>query len=181
MRGVLFALFGLLVVVAVPRLRASCRTTTPEDAFVHSDVVFTGVPASIRSLNQPRSGSFVPVPERRIRFRVSRWWKGPIMTLTVDITSGNEFQKGREYLVYATRVGDRLITSMGCGRGGPLEFALWDRYWLPDPVRTHHASRGFRLSRRDIVLAVGSERPGVRSAANDALSGILKSDADSGR
>lgn len=119
-----------------PIAASACSCAPPPDAqaaLEAADAVVAGrvigmtlVPRSSEDL----ASSFT-VEDVAVAFAVSGTWKGePVERLTVYTAftcciCGYPFELGKTYLVYATRQGNRLTTSM-CSRTVPLEVAADD-------------------------------------------------------
>jgi hypothetical protein len=111
MKKRLFLATSLLVLNANPASAWSCKGTTQEN-FTRASAVFTGKVIDIEpSLDN----------EQQInRFEVSRVWKGKLVKQHFVTTSGSHvcgyaFEKGEEYLVYASYEESALRTSSCSG------------------------------------------------------------------
>lgn len=113
---------SLLVLNANPASACSCIRSTPQQNFARASTVFSGRVIDIQPslFNEQRS-----INERRanpkIRFEVSRVWKGKLERQSFVMTSGSSascgyaFQKGKEYLVYASEQDSTLQTGLCSG------------------------------------------------------------------
>lgn len=114
----------------------SCLRTTPQQSLSNSQAVFAGrvidviQPNPVETQNSRRRPTSNP-EEIKVVFEVSQVWKGGrkarlmVMTSNSSAGCGYSFQKGEEYLVYASRQASRLTTGL-CSGTKPLSTASED-------------------------------------------------------
>ena len=110
---------------------ASCPSpASPATEYSRSSLVFAGIATRVGrvDLDPP---SFRELHD--VTFLVTGVWKGAIGDTVQVRALERRFIVGQHYLVYATDFRGNLRT-YACTRGGLVENALWDRYWLPDAV-----------------------------------------------
>lgn len=113
----LIALLSLLGLASPAQAaRASCVVSTPAQRLAWSSVVFRGRVIAVDP--EPSSPGAVYFGPQRITFAVDRGWKGavtPAMVVTNRLGSGDlNFERGREYLVYATGDSPASLDTNGC-------------------------------------------------------------------
>jgi hypothetical protein len=137
MKKIFFIATSLLVLAANAANACSCLRTTPQESFKNSSTVFAGKvidiveqkPVDEQSSRNPDDSSFAE--GFKVIFEVSKVWKGQSNRQLVVMTSGNSascgysFQKGQEYLVYASNQGTQLQTGL-CSGTQPLSSARTD-------------------------------------------------------
>jgi hypothetical protein len=95
-----------------------------------------------------------------VTFLVTSVWKGAIGD-TVQVNSFERyFEVGRHYLVYATEFRGHFH-AYGCSRGGLVEGALWDRFWLPEAVSFRPGPKVGKVSLDDLFATLAE--PDFRS------------------
>lgn len=115
------SLLGILPVSLA--IACSCLPRTPQQTFESSQAVFAG---QVVQVNQPGNRE-----EVRVSFKVSRVWKGNLTpqlqvgTSSSSASCGYNFQKGEEYLVYASSEESKLKTGL-CSGTKPLSTAQAD-------------------------------------------------------
>src|SRR5207249_9179993 len=110
----------------------------PQVDFHNADVVFAGIPTSVRRVANPDSARDGDSGQSRGRpgvveyhFSVTHLWKGSaaetisVATLEQSSACGYPFKLGTSYLVFAWKWHDGFSTAQ-CTRVGPLRYALWD-------------------------------------------------------
>ena len=134
------SVFALLVVMAVmglaPDLQAcSCARLGPACEMAwNSDSVFVG--RVVRISDQFVRTSDGTERQKRVTFQVSETFRGPVkqtVDVTTDVEAGGDcgfpFERGRDYLVYASRSEGVLYTSI-CSRTARAEGAASDLAYL---------------------------------------------------
>lgn len=134
MRALLLLAAVLLGLVQADRAKAcSCIRETPEEGFARAEAVFSGRIAEVAPNPDSERGGF------QVTIEVFEVWKGasrPIVKVTTAASSaicGYAFQKGRSYLVYASRDGKRPLRVSLCSRTQLLEKAAEDLKSLGKP------------------------------------------------
>jgi hypothetical protein len=134
LKKILLFATSLLVLTADLANACSCLQTTPKQSLGRSSAVFSGkvLDVDIVEDNSPRDPlSSYFNPEVRVKFAVSEVWKGKTEQQLVVVTSGSSascgysFQKGQEYLVYASDQEAKLQTGL-CSGTKPLADAKED-------------------------------------------------------
>lgn len=124
----LFAIASSLLIVWQGNLAnaCSCLPTTPQQSLSNSQAVFAGrvidviQPNPVETQNSRRRQTSSS-EEIKVIFEVSKVWKGRrkpqliVMTSNSSASCGYSFQKGQEYLVYASSQASRLTTGLCSG------------------------------------------------------------------
>ena len=119
MKKIVLIVASLLVLISNGASACFCMATTPKKNFKNSSAVFAGkvidiVPQSDR--NPETSDSLATF---KVTFEVSQVWKGQVDDQQVVLASeyspgcGYSFEKGEEYLVYASGSGEELAIRTG--------------------------------------------------------------------
>lgn len=121
MKKWLFLVTSLLVLNPDSASACSCLRSTPEEHFARANAVFSGKVIEVDG----KQNTQIPLPDsflnRQIKFEVSRVWKGNVEKQEVVLTSdssascGYSFEKGKEYLVYASEQDGKLQTGLCSG------------------------------------------------------------------
>ena len=139
MKKILIIATSLLVILSGnPANACSCLPTTPRRSYQQARTVFAGKVTDIvvrrRSLDgQSNSESEADrlFTEVKVTLEVSKVWKGRvtrqsvIMTANSSASCGYTFEKGREYLIYASGQPSELTTGL-CSGTKPLSSARAD-------------------------------------------------------
>ena len=106
-----------------------CAVTTPKQAFLASEAVFTGIVISVEQS-----------PDRidtLVNLRVTRAWKGrPSRITTLRLSPGFddgsiEWKQGQEFLIYTTLDRDKKsLTTSSCLRTALVKYAAEDLKFL---------------------------------------------------
>jgi len=182
------ALMLLIVVFAAfaasPARACSCMEISPEQAFGYADRVFAGIVVAQQQYSSKNESAGTRLPVFRdgveFTFAVTNVWKGAVEE-TIRVRSsgfggacGYEFATGTHYLVYAHATKDGALGSGLCSGNGPVDLAIWDRYWLPKArvVDAKHAVRS--ISTSELIGLLGSEDLNQSFPASRALGGTPK-------
>jgi len=140
------AAIGSLVLLNNSRVAASTCARFPfEKSFMRADCVFTGVLHSVREIPPPEGYT---MKSYDLEFIVIHEWKGVPgnrITVRVDGETMSSWERywnsdlPEQYLVYA-HLWRGIATTGYCGRTWLLRFAYYDRYALPDPIRSTAAA-----------------------------------------
>ena len=109
----------------------SCLPTTPQQSLKNSGTVFAGRVIDVVDEGEMRPEVSRPLLGYKVTFEVSNVWKGQPNRQFVVRTSGSSascgysFEKGKEYLVYASNQGSELETGL-CSGTKPLANARPD-------------------------------------------------------
>ena len=120
---VLSAASLLVILQAASAYACSCLPRTPQQSFASAQAVFAGRVIDVGQQN--------PASEVRVRFEVSRIWKGQkrprivVMTSSSSASCGYSFQVGENYLIYASLQESQLQTGL-CSGTKPLSMAQED-------------------------------------------------------
>ena len=121
MKKIFLIAASLLVLNTTAANACSCVPTTPQQSLNNSREVFAGKVIDIvdqSGTNPEASGSLGGF---KVIFEVSKVWKGKLEKQQVVLTSGSSascgynFEKGKEYLVYANGQGTQLQTGLCSG------------------------------------------------------------------
>ena len=121
MKKIFLIAASLLVLNTTAANACSCIPTTPQQSLKNSREVFAGKVIDIvdqSGTNPEASGSLGGF---KVIFEVSKVWKGKLEKQQVVLTSGSSascgynFEKGKEYLVYANGQGTQLQTGLCSG------------------------------------------------------------------
>jgi hypothetical protein len=143
----IFVVLGLLVLCGLPVEACSCSDPSQHEKFRKADVVFLGEIVDSSFLNPiPKDSPFV----QSVGFVVKRQWKGPSqkqirLMLTFDspgMCGDMLLTVGSEYLMYAYREKEGLVSYSDCGPNilatrakadlknlNSFWFRLWARLW----------------------------------------------------
>jgi hypothetical protein len=143
-----------------------------KDVMGKATAVFAGIPVSVYD---PNKGPLISSEGPLIySFVVTHVWRGDVAeTLRVttrrySASCGYEFELGRHYLVHAGASDGSLWTTQ-CSDNDPVEYALWDRYWLPDPIFVSGEMPLSPVRTEDLVEALDSDDRRLQFAAAYAL------------
>lgn len=131
MKKILLFAASLLVLNANAANACSCVPTTPQQSLKNSNAVFAGKVINIAHESSKNPEVSASWGEFKIRFEVSKVWKGKIEKQQVVLTSdssaacGYSFEKGKEYLVYASDQESTIRTGL-CSGTKPLANAQTD-------------------------------------------------------
>ena len=131
MKKIFLIAASLLVLNTNSAIACSCLPTTPQQNYKNSKAVFTGKVIDIVDHSDSTPVASGSLAGFKIRFEVSNVWKGKIekqqLVLTSDSSAscGYSFEKGKEYLVYASNQGSQLETGL-CSGTKPLANARPD-------------------------------------------------------
>lgn len=174
-------LVAILVAVAAPHsVQASCLPTTPAMQFERASLVFAGLPLSVEpiSLGDPRHVAYAP---NLATFRVTTVWKGTVGDTVQLLTEWNGYRHRDLCIFYVRDPDPALVRHLAgsfervpfvlypCSGGGLAKYALWDRYWLPDPISYRSGPRARKLGITDLLNALSSSDRVVRFRAGEAL------------
>lgn len=158
MKKIFFLATSLLVLNTNAANACSCLITTPEQSFKNANAVFAG---KVINVVQPNGrGGGAPSPSMngvKVIFEVSKVWKGtPTQQLVIttpdsSASCGYNFQKGQNYLVYASTQDNQLQTGL-CSGTKTLSTAQADLSVLgsgktPDPQNSN-ASQQLQRSKQ---------------------------------
>jgi hypothetical protein len=109
----------------------SCMPTTPQQSLKNSGTVFAGRVIDVVDEGEMRPEVSRPLLGFKVTFEVSTVWKGQpnrqfvVRTSDSSASCGYSFEKGKEYLVYASNQGSQLETGL-CSGTKPLANARPD-------------------------------------------------------
>jgi hypothetical protein len=122
MKKLLVVATSLFLLNASPAKACSCLPTTPKESLERSSAVFSGrVIDVVEEPSQSNPLSSYYGPQIKAKFEVSKVWKGKTEKQLVVITNdssascGYFFEKGKEYLVYASSQATQLQTGLCSG------------------------------------------------------------------
>lgn len=121
MKKIFLIAASLLVLNTTAANACSCVPTTPQQSLKNSKEVFAGKVIDIvdQSGSNPEASGYLG--GFKVTFEVSKVWKGKLEKQQVVLTSGSSascgynFEKGKEYLVYANGQGTQLQTGLCSG------------------------------------------------------------------
>jgi hypothetical protein len=131
MKNIFLIAASLLVLNSYPASACSCLPTTPQQSFKNSGTVFAGRVIDVVDESESRPEVSRPLLGFKVIFEVSNVWKGKVEKQQVVLTSGSSascgysFEKGKDYLVYASTQGSQLETGL-CSGTKPLANARPD-------------------------------------------------------
>jgi hypothetical protein len=131
MKKIVLIAASLLVVNSHPASACSCLPTTPQQSLKNSGTVFAGRVIDVIDASEKNPEISRPLLGFEVIFEVSKVWKGKVEKQQVVLTSsssascGYYFEKGKEYLVYASTQGTQLETGL-CSGTKPLANARPD-------------------------------------------------------
>lgn len=131
MKKIFLLATSLLVLSANAASACSCIPTTPQQSLKNSGTVFAGRVIDVVDEGEMRPEVSRPLLGFKVTFEVSNVWKGQPNRQFVVRTSGSSascgysFEKGKEYLVYASNQGSQLETGL-CSGTKPLANARPD-------------------------------------------------------
>lgn len=143
MKKIFFIATSLLLLNTNTAHACSCLPTTPQQTYKNSKAVFAGQVINIVDLGNRNPQFSDSSGTLKIIFEVSKIWKGKLEKQQVILTSdssascGYSFEKGKEYLVYASNQGNQLETGL-CSGTKPLanarpDLAILGRGKTPTP------------------------------------------------
>jgi hypothetical protein len=146
MKKIFLIAASVLVLNSHPASACSCLPTTPQQSFKNSGTVFAGRVIDVVDPSERRPEVSRPLLGFKVIFEVSQVWKGKVEKQQVVLTSsssascGYSFEKGKEYLVYASTQGTQLETGL-CSGTKPLanarpDLAVLGRGKAPTPQRS---------------------------------------------
>jgi hypothetical protein len=183
------ALFLIVLSIAPCAVACSCVVGgTAEDAFISSEVVFSGVVESIddpggdriRAMAEEQrdaawrsmsSQPWGPEHGRGVTLRIMQWWKGDAPPRSIQIWTGYgggdcgyTFEKGQSYLVFARRsTQNNLLSASICSRTAPFLCATSDLEHLGPPIRVYESTDREHLIAREQPYTTYS-RPCIQPA-----------------
>jgi hypothetical protein len=131
MKKILLLATSLFVLSTNAASACSCLPTTPQQSLKNSGTVFAGRVIDVVDEGETRPEVSRPLLGFKVTFEVSNVWKGQPNRQFVVRTSGSSascgysFEKGKEYLVYASNQGSQLETGL-CSGTKPLANAQRD-------------------------------------------------------
>lgn len=151
MKKIFLIAASLLVLNTTAANACSCVPTTPQQSLKNSREVFAGKVIDIvdqSGTNPEASGSLGGF---KVIFEVSKVWKGKVDKQQVVLTSGSSascgynFEKGKEYLVYANGQGTQLQTGLCSGTtlltNAQRDLAVLGRGKTPTPQSSNAAQQ----------------------------------------
>ncbi len=108
MKKIVLIAASLLVLTSNAASACVCLTTTPKKNFRNSRAVFEGKVIDIMAKTDRSRDTSDSLVAFKVTFEVSKVWKGKVDKQQVVLTSGSfpgceySFEKGKEYLVYAS-------------------------------------------------------------------------------
>lgn len=149
--------------VEVSRACSCAGRGWPTDVLEDASVVFAGIPLSKHYPldDGERHSTADPVI---YTFLVTHVWKGEetdtlvVRTARSTVSCGYKFEMGEHYLVHAR--GDSALWTGLCSYNSPIEHALWDRCWLPDPIYKTDNAEDLHLTTADLIDLLDDEELG---------------------
>lgn len=162
-----------------------CAPTIPAREYAEASIVFAGLPLSVQRLPREDPGR-VQEQSFLVTFLVTTVWKGVVGDSIVLRTITDRYEPGQLYLYYihassqgfahqhARYFGQRPFFISPCSRGERADYALWDRYWLPDPVDLRAGPKPSRATLAELLGALASPDWRMRYNASEALGSIVE-------
>src|SRR4028118_2144063 len=146
MKKIVLIAASLLVLTSNAASACVCLTTTPKKNFRNSRVVFAGKVIDIMAKTDRSRDTSDSLVAFKLTFEVSKVWKGKVDKQQVVLTSESfrgceySFEKGKEYLVYASGEELTIQTSL-CNATKPLANAQADLAVLEQETRVTPENR----------------------------------------
>jgi hypothetical protein len=131
MKKILLLTTSLFVLSSNAASACSCLPTTPQQSLKNSGTVFAGKVIDVVDEAKMHPEVSRPLLGFKVTFEVSNVWKGQanrqfvVRTSDSSASCGYSFEKGKEYLVYASNQGSQLETGL-CSGTKPLANARPD-------------------------------------------------------
>ncbi len=121
MKKIFLIATSLFVLSANAASACSCMPTTPQQSLKNSGTVFAGRVIDVVDEGEMNPEVSRPLLGFKVTFEVSNVWKGQpnrqfvVRTSDSSASCGYSFEKGKEYLVYASNQGSQLETGLCSG------------------------------------------------------------------